>query len=683
MAFNEWQVRTVQKRIDAETAARLSLPPLLRRCLEARGVTEPEEIEAAVGSGSAFFDPFLLPDMERAATRITAALENQEKITVYGDYDVDGVTSAYLLSRELKRLGADCSVYIPDRVGEGYGMNIEAVEKIAADGTRLIVTVDCGVTAVEEIARAYALGMQVVVTDHHEPQEVLPACEAVVDPKRADSVYPFRELAGVGVAFKLVCALRGENASAFEDYGDIIALGTVADVVSLIMENRRIVSEGLEKLLYTQNKGLAALNRAAGFCDAAHSAADVAFKLTPKLNAAGRMRSAYEALALLQSGTDDEADRRAAYLCALNTERQAEEGRVSAEAEAMLDARRVAENHAVVLAGATWKHGIVGISAAKLTEKYGWPVVLFAPDGELLRGSARSVEGFDVFEALTRAAGALGTCGGHKMAAGVTIPAVCFEEFRERFEAVCRGELASGGPVCALRIDCEVRAAELDRESVASLSRLEPFGAGNERPVFCLRNARVEELIPIGSGKHLRMAVSAEGKRLSVIAFRRQRERFRYACGDFVDLAFTAELDTYRGVSSVKLFLNDILPCGERRARESEAVRLLRAAAAGERPAGMAFPDRRVLGAVWRRTAELAPGGAMTPALVHCGLPAAVSEVETLVALTAFEEAGLIECDRFGAADFNGEMTVRVCAGNSQKADLSATKIYAVLCGQG
>ena len=680
MALNKWEIRTIQQPIDAAVAAQFSLSPLLKRCLEARGMTDSAAIASATGIGAPFSDPLLIGGMEAAAARIKRAIDCGEKITVYGDYDVDGVTASFVLSSALQNLGADCAVYIPDRVGEGYGMNCAAVEKIAADGTKLIVTVDCGVTSVAEIALAYERGMQVVVTDHHEPKEILPTCEAIVDPKcgpRDGS--SFYDLSGVGLAFKLVCALRGETESVFAEYGDVVALGTVADVVSLTMENRRIVALGLEQLLYTKNLGLGALNRASGFCDAAHTATDIAFKLSPKLNAAGRMRSAFEALKLLQAETEDDAERQAALLCALNTERQSEEKRVSTEAKAAL-AELPLPLSAIVLQGKQWKHGVVGISAAKLAEKYGCPTILFAPDGELLRASGRSVEGFDLVAALVRATDGIGICGGHKMAAGVTIPAENFAEFRTRFEAICRAERPQDSGV-TLQIDCEVGAGDLTEENVSALSRLEPFGAGNEKPVFALRNARIEDLVPIGAGKHLRMVVSADGRRLSVLAFRQRRERFRYRIGDRVDLAFTAEVESYRGISSVKLILEDILPSAELLAEEDAANRMWQAAVDGFPAADLRFPPRRTLGMLWRRVVELVAEGPLLPAMLCAGTDS--NAVETLIALTAFEQAGLIRCPAEEPWRFGDARTVRICAEQNKKADLCETEIYAILMRQG
>ena len=679
MAFNHWEFRKMEHRITADLAASYRLSPLLRRCLEARGIVDSASIASATGVGAPFSDPLLIDGMQAAKTCIRAALANGEKITVYGDYDVDGVTATYLLSSALRRLGADCGVYIPDRVGEGYGMNREAVEKIASDGTKLIVTVDCGVTAVAEIALAYELGMRVVVTDHHEPKEILPICEAIVDPKRAPrDGSSYYDLSGVGLAFKLASALLGDCETVFAEYGDVIALGTVADVVSLTMENRRIVSQGLEQLLYTKNYGLAALNRAAGFCDATHTATDVAYKLTPKLNAAGRMRSALEALKLLESDSDDAAERQAALLCALNTERQSEEKRVSSDAEAALLADP-APKAAIVLCGEQWKHGVVGISAAKLAEKYGCPTVLFAPDGDVIRASARSVEGFDLVEALVRATEGIGICGGHKMAAGVTLPVEHFEEFRKRFEAICRAERTQANGV-PLVIDCETSPQELTEENITDLSRMEPFGAGNEKPIFAMRDVCIEDMIAIGAGKHVRMVVSSGGRRMNVLAFRRRRERMEYRIGDMIDVAFTAEVESYRGISSVKLILVDLRPSEALQAEEEVAVRLWKAAVDGYPAEQLAFPSRRTLGTLWRRVTELAAEGPITPALVCAGTDA--NAVETMLALTVFTQAGLLECDA-NCTDYRAERAVRICADPSTKADLCATELYTILTRQG
>lgn len=683
MALKTWKIKEAARQMNAEMVRKWSLTPLLRRCLEARDWIDEEQLEALFDGKTVFHDPFLFRDMQTAVMRINRAIQMNERITVYGDYDVDGVTSTYLLYTELTRRGANCDVYIPERYGEGYGLNLDAIGKIADRGTTLLITVDCGVTAVEEVRAAYARGMQVILTDHHEPAEELPVCEAILNPKCANSGYPFVGLAGVGVVLKLVSAMREDGADSLEEYGDLVTLGTIADVVPLIDENRSIVSKGLEKILYTSNKGLAALNRSAAFCDAAHGAEDVAFKLAPKMNAAGRMRSAYDAFKLLQSRTADEAESRAAYLSILNTERQDEEKRISQEAEAMINPRRLAISRAICLMGDTWQHGIIGISAAKLVERYHVPTVLFAPDGDLIRGSARGVEGFDLFTAMNRAVEGLGRCGGHTMAAGVTLPASAFDEFRRRFESICQHDPALSDDASVVQIDCEVQPDELTEENIASLARLEPFGAGNERPQLCLRNACIEEMIPIGGGKHLKMTVRAGGKRWNLLAFRQLRDRFPYRRGDVVDLVFTASLETYRGASSVKLILTDIQPCADVREKEADAVQRYRTLMAGGSVVA-SFPDRRVLGQIWRRIVELAPGGPITPAQLYAGVSTgSIDAIDILIAITAFDEAGLIECISFGKMDYQSDLFIRLCAEPHQKADLQATQIYAILAAGG
>lgn len=678
MALKTWKIKEAERPIDAEMARKWSLTPLLCKCLEARNWTNDEQLEALFSGTTVFHDPFLFHDMQAAVARIRRAVQQHERITVYGDYDVDGVTSSYLLSTELTRQGATCDVYIPERNGEGYGLNAEAIGKIAERGTTLLITVDCGVTAVEEVRIAYERGMQVIITDHHEPSDVLPVCEALLNPKCADCGYPFAGLAGVGVALKLASALRGDGADSLDTYGDLVTLGTIADVVPLTDENRSIVSRGLESILYTTNKGLAALNRAAAFCDAAHSAEDVAFKLAPKMNAAGRMRSAHEAFKLLQSRTADEAESRAAYLSILNTERQDEEKRISQEAESMINPRRLTTSRAICLLGDTWKHGIIGISAAKLAERYHVPTVLFAPDGELIRGSARGVEGFDLFAAMNRAVEGLnGRCGGHTMAAGVTLPANAFDEFRRRFESICQHDPALSAETSVVWVDCEVQPEELTEESIASLARLEPFGAGNERPQLCLRNARIEEMIPIGGGKHLKMTVSAGGKRWNLLAFRQQRDRFPHRRGDVVDLVFTASLESYRGAATVKLILTDLQPCAAVREKEADAVQRFQTLKAGGMVTGT-FPNRRTLGQIWRRLLELAPGGSLTPAQLAVGIQTGLTDImDVLTAIEAFDEAGLIECISFDAINYQSDLFIRLCAEPHQKADLQATPIYA------
>ena len=481
MSRKKWVISPCDRDAAASISENCGVDPFAAYLLCARGITDEFEVESFLYDTD-LMNPFELPDMDKAAERTLSAIENGEKITVFGDYDADGVTSTALLYSYLKSKGACVDYYIPDRAGEGYGMSIDAIQALKERGTELIITVDNGISAIEEVEYAHNIGMDVVVTDHHRVGEALPRAVAVVDPHRADAELEFREWAGVGVAFKFICALEGdEGYELLEQYGDIVALGTVADIVSLRGENRIIVRSGIAYMNAaisegTLRPGLAALLEASG-STAALDSSSLAFRFAPRINAAGRMGSAYTALRLLLSESREEALQIAEEISQANTERQTIELQIAQSAIDYIEENpHIKYQRVIVVAGKDWHQGVIGIVASRLVEKYGKPAIIISRSGEIAKGSGRSIEGFSLYDALTYCSELLTQYGGHTLAAGMSIEDDKIDQFREKIN-----EYASGATpaVPVISIDCKLNPASINPELVYSMQMLEPFGAEN------------------------------------------------------------------------------------------------------------------------------------------------------------------------------------------------------------
>lgn len=533
--------------------------PLLAAVLQLRGLGDPEAAMSFLHGGPELLsDPLALRDMDRAAARLNLAVRRNECVAVYGDYDVDGITAVCLLSDYLRGRGLRCETYIPDRVREGYGLNAGAVETLRRRGATLIVTVDCGVTSPGEAALAASLGVDMVITDHHECQGILPAAAAVVDPKRPDGDGTGADLAGVGVAFKLACAVEGDGSSLLDRYADLVAVGTVADVMPLVGENRFITGRGLRKIAAGDCRpGFRALLREAGAEGKPLTAATVSYTLAPRLNAAGRLGRTAAALELLETEDPGEASRLAALLCAQNRERQALETAIWEDAAARL--QDAAPAGPIVLAAEHWHPGVIGIVASRLTETFGVPAVMICLNGELGKGSCRSAGGFNLYEALAACGDCLEGYGGHAMAAGITVRRDRVDEFRARL-----GEYYLAHPdrsVPALEPEVLVNdPALLTMESVASLEELEPCGNANPQPLLYMEGAVVEAVSPMGRGKHLRMQVSKFARRYDCVFFSQTPELLGVRPGERADLVFTPQVNEFRGRRSVQLVLTDARP---------------------------------------------------------------------------------------------------------------------------
>ena len=538
------------------------ISPLVAGLLLNRGINTPEAVKNFLTSDlEELPSPFLLPDMKDAVDRIQAALAKGEKITVYGDYDADGVTSTAILVSHLKEAGAQVDYYIPDRIKEGYGLNLPALKTIYDSGTTLIITVDTGVTACEEVLQAGEWGLDIVITDHHECKGPLPQAVAVVNPKREDSVYPFGDLAGVGVAFKLICALKGESEEALYRYSGLVAIGTIADVMPLLAENRQIVKNGLVSLFKRPQVGIKALFHASG-ADVSRevSTTTIGFSVAPRLNAAGRVGNAGDAVDLLLCEDYKQAAALAEKLCEENQQRQRVESEIFKQAIDMLEVQCPAkkEKKILVLAGESWHHGVLGIVASKLLERYGRPVILFSLDGDMGKGSGRSVESVNLYEALTCCKAYLERFGGHELAAGVTIKRENVKDFEQAINAWIEEKVDPGDMIPSLRLEGELREKDICLKAAKEINALQPFGSANLLPVLFLQGAEIVDIVSMGNDKHQRFVARKGETQFTAVAFSLSSGECAFACGDRVDFAGTANINSFRDVESFQFIVSDI-----------------------------------------------------------------------------------------------------------------------------
>lgn len=555
MNRKKWVVSPCDRDAAATIAENCGVEPFAAFLLCSRGMTDEFEIESFLYDTD-LIDPYTLPDMEKAVERVNHALENGERITVFGDYDCDGVTSTALLYSYLSSRGANVDYYIPDRSGEGYGMNLSAIDLLKSRGTNVIITVDNGISAIEEIAYAKTLGIDVVVTDHHRVGDVLPDAVAVVDPHREDSFCEFSDWAGVGVAFKFISALdNSEGYELLEQYGDIVALGTVADIVSLKGENRIIVRSGIAFMNAaleegTLRCGLKALLDASGSSGVLDSSS-VAYRIAPRVNAAGRMGSAERALKLLLTTDVNEAKEIAEEVSEANAKRQATETEITSCAiEYIENAPEIKHKRVIVVDGDDWHQGVIGIVASRLVEKYGKPCIVISKNGDVAKGSGRSIDGFSLYDALSYCSDVLVQYGGHVLAAGLTVDSDKIDAFREKVnEYAVNAEAA----VPTLKIDCKLNPSSINIDMLSSLQILEPYGAENPQPLFGLYNMEITAIQPVGAGKHLRITVKRKNSIITVIMFSVTLEEFPYKVGDTVDLAVKLSENEFQGKVQVSI----------------------------------------------------------------------------------------------------------------------------------
>ena len=557
MSRKKWIISPIDKDAAAQVAENHSLDPFTALILVSRGITEYEDVEEFFDSDFSFCDPYLITDMDKAVERIRKAIENFEKICIYGDYDADGVTSTAIMYSYFSKHGADVTYYIPDRITEGYGMSCGAVDKLHAEGVKLIVTVDNGISAVKEIAYAKELGIDCVVTDHHMPGEVLPDAVAVVDPHRPDCNLLFKDWAGVGVAFKTLCAL--ENGSYWDilnEYADIIAVGTVADVVDLKDENRAIVKYGVAKINSSPCNGINALRQVAGAGERNLNAMGMTYSLAPRINAAGRMESAVTALKLLLCDDLLTALDIAEKTDECNRRRHLAENEIMEAAVAVIEAdNRLKYSRVLVVCGENWHHGVIGIVAARLCEKYGRPAIVITFEGDEGTGSARSIEGFPIYDSIKSCSEVLTHFGGHAMAAGLGLKKENVEVF---FNAVNEFAASREQVFPVLQLDCKLNPAYINNDLVQSLEMLEPFGAGNPQPLFGIFGVRITAIRPVGEGKHIRLTFAKGNAQFTAMKFSTTLSEFPYLEGDIVDLAVRIEKNEFRGEIKPSVQIRDM-----------------------------------------------------------------------------------------------------------------------------
>ena len=655
MKYKQWN----QAASDPAAVAALEqagLPTLAAMTLCARGQNTPEKARAFLDAGRGQLqDPFLMKDMDKAAARVAQALAAGETIAVYGDYDVDGITSTSLLTDFLRREGGRVVSYIPDRMEEGYGLNTDALDTLYRAGVSLVVTVDCGITAVAEARRAVELGMDLVITDHHECKEELPAALAVVDPHRPDCSYPFPCLAGVGVALKLVLALGGPHRQEelLERYADLAAIGTVADVMSLTGENRTIVCLGLEALRHTGRPGLKALLRQSGLEERPLNSVAIGYTLAPRLNASGRMGCANLAAELLLTADPARGEELAIRLCELNRERQTIEAQISTECQVLAEALPPEQRYALVLAGEHWHQGVVGIVASRLAEKYSCPAFMICLQDGKGKGSCRSFGGFNLFAALEHCAPLLEGFGGHALAAGFTILEENIPAFTAAMNDYVRSSTGGAEMVSTLDVDCPVEdVGILTLEGVEGLDLLEPYGAGNPKPVFSLSGCLVTAISEVGGGRHLKLKLAAGGRSFDAIFFSATAAEAGVAQGDRVDVAFTPQVNEYRGWRSVQFQVCDLRPALTRaQAERALFEKFRRGEELTRREAAALLPTREEFVVLWRYLKGHAGQTPLEETAHRLARNIARSAgrretvMRTLVCLEVFDERGLIRLE--------------------------------------
>lgn len=616
---------------------------LLGGVMLSRGITSLDRAKEFFGCSS-LSDPMLLRDMQTAVEVIRQALDEGKKITVYGDYDCDGVTATAMLYGYLDAMGAEADFYIPDR-SEGYGMNIPALERILDRGTELIITVDNGVSAAEEAEYIRSRGAQLVITDHHQPPQELPVCEACVDPHRPDDNSPFKDICGAGVVLKLLCALEEDEELIMEQYAELAAVGTIGDVMPLIGENRYIVRRGIEEIRSSQNIGIDRLLRTAGVAPENVDASSVAFSICPRINAAGRMAGADKAVQLLMTESPEQASLLSEELNLVNEQRRAEEARIMQDVDRQLESDpRILKERVLVVSGEGWHHGVIGIVAARLLEKYGKPVLMISSENGEARGSARGIDGFSIYRLLSGCSRVLTKFGGHPKAGGFSLPADRVEDFRQMVYAFCR-EYYPKMPEYTVSADMEITGDSLTEDALNSLAQLEPCGEGNQRPVFLLKNCTVLSKRALKEGRYTSFEAQSGGVKLKALCFGIPFARFFPEQGSMVDIIATAELNEFRGVKSVTLKVQELRPSGFREDRFFAAQRTYEEISRGEgcdsRLAPRVIPDRNSLMAAYDLLRK--HGGVMSAEDMFVYGGSELNYCMLRIALDTFASAGMAE----------------------------------------
>ena len=557
----KWQIFEPDKNKIEEIKNKYKVNQLLATILANRNILKEEDIRLFLNpTRNDFYNPFLITDMDIAVNRIIKAIENKENITIYGDYDVDGITSITVLKSFLNDIGVETNTYIPNRLIEGYGLNKEAIDKISKKGCNLMITVDCGISAIEEIEYANSLGIETIITDHHEAGNEIPKAIAVIDNKRKDSKYPFRELAGVGVVFKLIQAigitlkLKEES---YLKYLDIVCIGTISDIVPLVDENRVIAKLGLLLVAQTKNIGLRSIINSSGYNKIDSNT--ISFGVAPRINACGRMGKAEEALELFLSKDKNEVNELTNKLNEHNRKRQETEKTIFENAVEKIKEEHLDENKAIIVGGENWHHGVIGIVSSKITEMYFKPSILFSFEEDGIgKGSGRSIPGFDLHEALMKCSDTIEKFGGHSMAVGITVKKDNLEKFKKEFEQIAtQSKIDEIIPI--INIDAKVDLSDIDKEMVESLKQLEPFGEANKMPIFLFKNLKIDSIRALSEGKHLKLTLKDNNNIINAIGFNIGKLADEYRIGDKIDVVGTLEINTFNGVDNLQINIKDIM----------------------------------------------------------------------------------------------------------------------------
>ena len=556
----KWEYRNIDQDKVKEIAEKFYISELISSVLVSRGITEEDEIRIFLDpTRDDFYDPFLLPDIETAVERLIKAINNKEKVIIYGDYDVDGITSTTVLKKFLDERGLNVSTYIPNRLKEGYGLNKKAIDEICDKGYTLIITVDCGISSIDEVEYANSLGIEVVITDHHEPLENLPDAVAVIDAKRKDNKYPFNQLAGVGVVFKVIQGLSKKlklDDKEYLKYLDLVCVGTISDIVPLVDENRVIAKLGLKLIAMTKNLGLRELIKASGYKEIDSNT--VSFGIAPRINACGRMGHEEDALKIFLSDDIGEVKALTQQLNEYNRTRQETEKEIFKQALEMIDRDKEYDNNAIVLGHSQWHHGVIGIVSSKITEIYFKPSILICFEGEEAKGSGRSVPGFDLHNALCSCSNHLEKYGGHEMAVGLCLKKNEFQSFKRELEEYAEKEKVKEiTPV--IYIDNLITEREMNFNTIEELKLLEPFGEANKKPLFAYKGLKIDSIRAISEGRHLKLTLKDKNNIINAIGFNMGNLADDYLIGDKIDIVGYLELNHFNGIDTIQLNLKDIM----------------------------------------------------------------------------------------------------------------------------
>ncbi len=664
MSMKRWVVGSADRETAKLLAEECDTDPFCALVATSRGITDSSELELLLSDEPLLCDPYELVDIKKAADYINEAIIEKRKIAVFGDYDCDGIVATAILCDYLRSRGADVLPYIPDRLTEGYGMNMAAVDTLKEKGIELIITVDNGISCYEEIRYAEEQGILTVVTDHHLPPEKLPEAVAVVNPHRVDCPSQFKEVCGAQVAFKLVCVLDDkEPEQMLSRYADILSVAVVGDVMPLINENRCIVKQGIKKIKHSPSVAIAAILNMAGIDRKEMNSGRISFGIVPRINAAGRMGSAYDALELLLCTDTVAALKIAADIDDKNTARQQIEKEIAIEAIRTIEEKGYQYDRVIVVSGQNWHSGVVGIVASRICERYGKPAVVLSIEGDLAHGSARSIGEFNLYNAVESASDCLVKFGGHSQAAGMTLKAENIELFRE---SINKYALNLEAPHGVQKIDFKINPAGMSVDMVYAIKQLEPFGFGNPAPVFGIFGPTIQKITPVGNGKHLKLLLSRGDNAFQAILFSVSAERFGFGVGDVVDLAVALDVNIYRDEPMLSVQIKDIrLSSTDEDRLFCEIDNFDMYMSGNSFDADMLCPSREQVGIIYREIAK----GNITAERIKYMFLGDIGFGKAQVALNTLCELGLVR-------EINGALCINKAAA---KTDLLNSKSYSEL----